>query len=216
MKNSNCNLINLQINFLKSFITILCFGLGFSLYVNGQNPSGVFEGKIIVGNDLSAPEEGAIRFDTINKTFEGYNGTQWVLLSSANGNSLCSCPYVVNPFTDTISTEFEFVTNSRLKFTLEFSHKMDISSFIYSTNVIIAGSKGTSASGTFNWSIHGTKLEIETDESWFTLIDCGTQFSLTLIGSGGNPILGANANILDGDRDGCCAGDYTITFHMFC
>ncbi|MEL6986447.1 MAG: hypothetical protein AAGK97_01345 [Bacteroidota bacterium] len=54
--------------------------------IGTSSPTQVFDvnGKIRVGDDNVAPEEGTIRFNKTSKTFEGYDGSRWVSFSVSN------------------------------------------------------------------------------------------------------------------------------------
>ncbi len=200
--------------FHRNLLPLLClfilFFVGALNEVKGQDPSAIFDGKIVIGDDATAPQEGSIRYNSVTNTFEGYNGTVWVTLSWD-----CSCAYVDDPFTDQDDTPVQF-DNGSLKFTLDFSHKIDITSVAYGTNIIIAGNQGTSSGGTLIWKNNRTKVEIVTDEAWSDIASCGSTFSITLKGVGVAPLLGFNKLPIDGDRDGCCGGDYVLLFQMPC
>lgn len=51
--------------------------------VNNSNPSQALDvaGKIKLADDKMDPSEGTIRFNNATKEFEGYNGTEWLVLS---------------------------------------------------------------------------------------------------------------------------------------
>ncbi|MBL0357266.1 MAG: hypothetical protein IPP72_10445 [Chitinophagaceae bacterium] len=44
-------------------------------------------GKLKLGDDLVSPDAGTIRWNSINKDFEGYDGTQWLSLTSKGNNN---------------------------------------------------------------------------------------------------------------------------------
>ena len=52
--------------------------------VNESNPTQTLDvnGKIKVGDDATAPERGTIRFNDATDEFEGYDGTEWKVLST--------------------------------------------------------------------------------------------------------------------------------------
>ncbi len=169
-------------------------------------------GRVRIGDDQSTPLEGMIRFDQGAKTFEGYNGTTWVSLSQH-----CACPFVMDPFGESTSSNFEILMSGMVRITIDFSHRMSTTSFQYGTNVIVSGTGGTSAGGTLSWTNNNTRLIIETTDPWTDFVtSCFDGFDLTILGSGVSPATGENGSPLDGDRDGCCGGDYSIHFMILC
>ncbi len=169
-------------------------------------------GKIKIGDDGSSPAAGALRFNSTTSEFEGYDGTKWTNLSQS-----CACPYVVDPFTESTSSNFEILSGARLRITIDFSHRMAIETFEYGTNVVVWGTNGNSASGTFTWANANTSLIIETDDAWTDFVsNCFDGFNLSIVGSGSSSVKGENDNLFDGDRDGCCGGDYAIHFQLLC
>jgi len=196
---------------MKSLISTLLFLIISIWSIKAQNS--VLDGKITIADDKTLPVDGTVRFNSETYKYEGYVNQQWVNLSFQ-----CVCPYVLAPFDDVpVYSNYNTTQSGQLIMYIEFSHRMNPSSFIYGTNVIVSANIGTSTSGTLVWSKNNTRLTITTDEPWTSINNnCYSPWNLQIIGTGNNPVRGMNSSPLDGDRDGCCGGDYTIQFQLLC
>lgn len=85
------------------FITSLLLSLSLSTFsfaqvgVNTDTPSQALDvmGKIQIADDATAPERGTIRFNDTTSEFEGYDGTEWKVLSmdKTGGTPTAPIPY---------------------------------------------------------------------------------------------------------------------------
>ena len=129
---------------------------------------------------------------------------------------VCVCPYVLTPFTDETLYQgggYELFSGNRIRITVEFSHRMDPSSFIYGSSIRIYGDNGSSSGANLIWANGNTKLTIETNDEYTDFCNSLVgPFFLEIVSSGANAVSGLNGVQLDGDRDGCCGGPYLIRF----
>ena len=77
-----------------SLLFAVTFSLGAQVGVNNPNPSQALDvnGKIQVSDDNTAPEKGTIRFNDTTDEFEGYDGTEWKILSLEKSSGAPSDP----------------------------------------------------------------------------------------------------------------------------
>ncbi|WP_298761063.1 hypothetical protein [uncultured Psychroserpens sp.] len=170
-------------------------------------------GKIKIADDNTAPTEGTMRYNSVTKNFEGYDGTKWVIL---NNNPSFNVTTITAPDNDTPNyTDFTFISGSRISFSIDFSAPMNISSAVIGSSILI-GDDGT-GTGTMNWSNGDTRLTITTDQSYFDLsADCFSGVPIILKGNGINQLLDANNLAIDGDDDGIAGGDFVVIFVTIC
>lgn len=112
-------------------------------------------------------------------------------------------------------SEYTLISGDRVRIEVNFNIRMNQTTFILGDSVTLSGSGG-SATGTLTWQNGGTRLVITTNESFTTLSPCFSG-GLTLIikGDGAN-VLDINNRPIDGDLDGHCGGDYSVTFDILC
>ena len=170
-------------------------------------------GKIKIADDNTNPTEGAMRYNSVTKNFEGYDGTKWVIL---NNNPSFNVTTITAPDNDAPNyTDFIFVSDSRISFSIDFSAPMNTSSAVIGSSILI-GEDGT-GTGTMDWSNGDTRLTITTDQSYFDLsADCFSGVSIILKGDGINQLLDANNLTIDGDDDGIAGGDFVVIFVTIC
>lgn len=192
---------------------ILFIFIGFiSFNLSAQNQDSHFDGRIKIGNNAALAEEGMIRYNAQTGIFEGYSWQQWRPLTNS-----CICPYIIAPFNDEGHFGNYSLNNNKIQMTIEFSHRMNPASFVYGTNVLVSGTAESSSGGTLTWRNNNTILVIETNEYWTGLAEsCFDGWDLQILGTGLNGVQGINGTDLDGDRDGCCGGDYSIHFSILC
>ncbi len=191
-------------------ISLIILSLSFST-IQSQNT--ILEGKITIADDNTSPTNGSIRFNEDLKRYEGYVDQQWKDLSYN-----CVCPYILAPFDDAlVYSNYNTIGSGQLVMSIDFSHKMNPQSFVYGANVIVTGSAAVSSNGTLVWSKNNTRLTITTNEIWSNLFtSCFTPWTLEIVGTGNSPALGINGSPIDGDRDGCCGGNYSVRFQLLC
>ena len=66
------------------YVFFLCYlPLFAQIGINNDLPEQALDvnGKIKVGDDATTPTEGTVRYNSATKTFEGYDGTEWVSMS---------------------------------------------------------------------------------------------------------------------------------------
>ncbi|WP_298904208.1 hypothetical protein [uncultured Psychroserpens sp.] len=170
-------------------------------------------GKIKIADDNTTPTEGTMRYNSVTKNFEGYDGNNWVIL---NNNPSFNVTTITAPDNDTQNyTDFTFISGSRISFSIDFSAPMNISSAVIGSSILI-GDDGT-GTGTMNWSNGDTRLTITTDQSYFDLsADCFSGVPIILKGDGINQLLDANNLTIDGDDDGVAGGDFVVIFVTIC
>lgn len=68
--------------FLVFVIAVFHLEITAQVGVNTDTPEQALDinGKVKVGDDATAPTEGTIRYNSTEKTFEGFNGTSWLKL----------------------------------------------------------------------------------------------------------------------------------------
>lgn len=113
-------------------------------------------------------------------------------------------------------TEFSLISGSRVRVEVTFNIRMNQATFILGSSVTLTGSGGT-ATGTLSWHNGGTRLVITTNESFTALSPCFSGgLTLTIKGDGGNNVLDINNRPIDGNLNGICGGDFTVTFDIVC
>lgn len=91
VNNLGCNTIENRVNANSWQITLhysdqpALSKVGINTTVPGQMLQ--VNGKLKLGDDLVSPDAGTIRWNSINKDFEGYDGTQWLSLTSKGNNN---------------------------------------------------------------------------------------------------------------------------------
>jgi len=73
--------------------------------VNNPSPSQALDvaGKIQVADDATPPERGTIRFNDATSEFEGYNGTEWKVLSMDKSGSAPTAPIPYGGFSSPVA-----------------------------------------------------------------------------------------------------------------
>lgn len=73
--------------------------------VNTQSPSQALDvaGKIRVADDAMPPDRGTIRFNAQNREFEGYDGTEWKILSLTKSSDTPTAPIPYGGFSSPVA-----------------------------------------------------------------------------------------------------------------
>lgn len=171
-------------------------------------------GKIKISDDNINPTEGTMRYNNTTKNFEGYDGTNWVIL---NNNPSFNITTITAPNNNVPnSSEFSFISGDRISFSIDFDAPMNEASAVIGSSIIITG-EGGDGTGTMTWSNGGTRLTIETDQSYFYFSpDCFSGIQVILKGDGANPLQDTNNQPIDGDKDGVSGGDFIVLFVTIC
>jgi FG-GAP repeat len=84
--------------------------LGFAISLFSQGNVGIgtttptqklqVNGKVKVGDDATAPSAGTIRWNATKSDFEGYNGTEWLSLTTSNRSSTIGSPNDIGQLVD--------------------------------------------------------------------------------------------------------------------
>lgn len=190
-----------------------------SLIGNGRVGIGVWDanqkldvnGKLKIGDDAAPPSEGTMRYNNTNKTFEGFDGTDWVVLNGTS-NAVVTFP----KYLDINYSDFSIISGGRVRIVIEFNIQMDPSSFVIGNSLTASGTGGQ-ATGTLQWTHGNTRLVFTSNEAFTTVAPCFSGgMTLTIKGSGPNIVLDTNGKPIDGDKDGKSGGDFVVTFDIAC
>nr|WP_321237170.1 hypothetical protein [uncultured Psychroserpens sp.] len=171
-------------------------------------------GKIKISDDNTNPTEGSMRYNSVTKNFEGYNGNEWLILNNPTTPTITTVTAPDNSSTN--FSEFTLLGDDRISFSIDFSTAMNESSAVIGSSVLISGNGGN-ATGTITWSNGGTRLTITTDQTYFDLSpDCFSGFQVILKGEGSNQLLNSDDYAIDGDDNGSIGGDFIVQFALIC
>jgi len=106
-------------------------------------------GKIKISDDNTNPTEGTMRYNSTTKNFEGFDGTNWVIL---NNNPSFNITTVTAPDNSSPNiSEYTFLSGDRISFSIDFDSPMNESSAVIGSSVILTG-EGGDGTGTMTWS----------------------------------------------------------------
>lgn len=114
----------------------------------------------------------------------------------------------------TNSQDFAIGGSDQLVMTVRFDSDVDMSSLVAGTNVILNTDTVMNANITITAGATANEIVITSDDTISNLLtfDPDGLFSLTLKGSGANPILSVDGIPLDGDLNGFSGGDFVIQY----
>ncbi len=114
---------------------------------------------------------------------------------------------------------WELTATNHIQITVRFSDAVDMTSLIAQTNVVLETTENSNAPITITAGATTDEIVITSQDTVFNLTRVQTDleaiFSLTLRGSGSNPITSSGSVTLDGDDDGTAGGDFEADFIVF-